>query len=242
MGLKEKENEMIIPFRQLKEKIKTEKGWWAYDNMSNIDNQDLSVIMLCILFHNKKISRERFVARMQQYFKTKDSYIMISRRLGTYKSELLNRWYSDISLTNVYVEEVFETCTCNDLTIEDYLKYLNIGFNRNRNFCIDFIAFSVFRKVIHHWDKNWAYDFLTSCGIKDLNLSYLSYEEADRNYDLSFGYCCEDCDGCLRQYKESRYDYLYKNDAEKELTEKFRDIFMNMKKHLKNPNEKLFTF
>jgi len=241
--MKDVKTEMVIPFRQLISKVQRERFYWSFCNESNIETKDISVIMLCILFHNKKISRERFVARMKQYdvLAKNSSSPMICRRLGTYKSEILDRWYNDTSLTAVYVDEVVETCNSTDLKIEDYLKYLNIGFNRNRNYCVDYIAFNIFKKIIHHWDKNWAYDFLTRCGLKDLNLSYISFEEADRRYDLSFGYCCDDCDGCLRQYKESRYHFLYEKDSEGELRNAFKDAFLSMKTHLKNPKEKLTT-
>lgn len=236
-------NTLYIPFNILKRKIFTEKesrnGWFS--NETEINDKDISLLMLCILFHNGKISQKSFTSRMKQYFETvKNNYggqnPKLSRKIGTYKSEILNRWYVDISLTNVLVDEVVETCRIKDLTVNEYLKYLNLGLNKNKNFCIDVIAINVFLKVIESYDKDWAYDFLNNCGIDGLNLTHLSFKQADREYDLSSGYCCYDCDGCLSEYKRSRYDYLYRKDSTNDLKNQFKTLFLAMKTHNKNEN------
>lgn len=242
---------LIIPFNALASQIRTEKdsrsGW--FENYTEIANKDVSVLMLCILYHNNIITKKSFTARMKQYYETVPNNFgnqvpKLERRLGTYKSEVLDKWYSDIPLTNVFVEEVMETCNTKDLSVEDYLKYLNLGLNKNKNYCVDFIAFNVFSVIIEHHNRGWAYKFLGSCmfNTKDLNLSYVSFEEADRRYDLSFGYCCGDCDGSLKSYKQNRYEYHYKKDSVKELKDYFVKVFRSMKTHNKNPHDKLLLF
>jgi hypothetical protein len=235
---------LYIPFDLLKSKIYTEKesrhGW--FENQTEIDDKDISLLMLCILFHNNKISQKSFTARTKQYFETIPNssggqVAKLSRKLGTYKSEILDKWYTDICLTNVLVDEVVETCDIKDLTVEQYLKYLNLGLNRNKNFCINIIAVSIFLKVIDSYNKDWAYDFLNSCGVEGLNLTHLSFEQADRDYDLEFGYCCSDCDGCLRQYKESRYNYYYKKGSTYDLKKQFKALFLGMKTHNRNEHD-----
>lgn len=240
--------DLIIPFNALASQMRTEKnsnfGWFS--NTTDIANKDISVLMLCILLHNNKITQKSFTSRMKQYYETVPNSFgnqvpKLERRLGTYKSELLNEWYSDIPLTNVLVDEVTEECKTKDLRVEDYLKYLNLGFNKNKNYCVNFIALNVFLVIIEHYNRDFAYKFLGSCmyNTKALNLSYLSYEEADRRYDLDAGYCCGDCDGSYRDYKQSRYEHYYKQDSIKELKETFRNIFRGFKTHDKNPHDKL---
>lgn len=236
---------LYIPFNILKSKIYTEResrhGW--FENQTEIDNRDISLLMLCILFHNNKINQKSFTSRMKQYFETVPNSFgqqvaKLSRKLGTYKSEIIDKWYTDTCLTNVLVDEVMETCNTKDLTVEQYLKYLNLGLNRNKNFCVDVIAINIFLKVIDSYNKDWAYDFLNNCGVNGLNLTHLSFEKADSMYDLEFGYCCSDCNGCLRQYKESRYNYHYKKDSTNDLTKQFKTIFLGMKTHNRNEHDR----
>lgn len=199
---------MNISFKHLSEHISTDTSWFR--NSTNIADRDISVLMLCILYHNNKISRESFTSRMNRY-RSSDESVSLTRVVGTYKSKILNQWYSGVCVTNVYVEEVIGSCVGNtDLTIKEYLKYLNIGFNRNVNYCVDYLAFSIFKPIMEHYDKGWSYRFLTSCNIDGVNgLEYLSFDQADMRHDLSSGYCCEDHDGPIEDYKRMRYDYLY---------------------------------
>ena len=58
-------------------------------------------------------------------------------------------------------------------------------------------------------------------------------------HDLSSGYCCEDHDGPIEDYKRNRYNWLYKNDDRKKLSESIQKAFLKYKNHQKNPNDKL---
>lgn len=229
---------MIIPFNTLSEQIRTDSksssGW--FENYSEVKHESISVLMLCILYHNQKISRESFTARMTMHIKDKSH---LSRRIGTYHSTVNGKWYQDIIFTNVLVEEVNDTCSDRNLNIKDYLKLLNIGFSRNTNYCVDFLAFEIFKPIMGHYNRDWVYRFFSDCQEPQLNLTYLSFEEADRKYDLGSGYCCEDHDGDFEAYKQSRYNWLYKNDDEKELSKSIQSVMLNYKRHLKNPEDKL---
>jgi hypothetical protein len=220
---------MTIKFEILLKQIKPESHW-GFLNYSNISDKDISVLMLCILHHNGKINRESFTKRLSQYFQGN----MLERRLKTYKSSILNTWFSDVSLTAVLVEEVEKSCTAVDLTVDDYLKLLNLGFSKRKNYLVDWLAFNVFKPILYHNDAEWVYEFYSSAGIKNLELSALSFEVAERTYDLEFGYCCEDCSGCLSRYKRSQFEHLYRKDAEKELKSQIAKELLKYKKHLKN--------
>lgn len=233
---------MKVLFKNLSEQLSTDRGWFS--NLTNIEDRDISVLMLCILFHNNKISRESFTKRMNRYRST-DRSLSLTRVVGTYKSKLLDKWYEQVCYTNVLVEEVLGTCCGSnggnvDLTIEEYLKYLNIGFNRNVNYCVDYLAFSIFKPIMESSNKEWSYRFLGSCGIEGLSgLEYLSFEKADMRHDLSSGYCCEDHDGPIEDYKRGRYNWLYKNDDRKKLSDSIQKAFLKYKNHQNNPNDKL---
>lgn len=228
---------MTISFKHLSEQITTDTSW--FKNYTNIENKNISVLMLCILYHNAKISRESFTARMNDYRKVDAKGVcLLARVVGTYKSKVLNEWYEGVCITAVLVDEA-RSCVNVDLSVEEYLKYLNIGFNRNVNYCVDYLAFSIFKPMLDHYDASWLYSFLTSCDIDGLNVTYLSYEQADRLHDLGGGHCCDDCDGDYQTYKLNRYNYYYRNDDRKALGESIRKAFLVYKSHTRNPEDKL---
>lgn len=221
---------MTIPFNELNLRTSTWSSFGWFTNYSGVENKHISMLMLCILYHNEKISRKSFTARM-------NAEQSLERKLNTYKSIVLDKWFQDTCITDVLVQEVEDTCTERDLTIEQYFKYLNIGLSRNRNWCVNFIAFNVFKAMVNR-DLDHAYRFIKES--KLIEISPISYEEADRMYDLRSGYCCEDHDGCLEEYKRSRYHYNYRLN-EKDVMKQLYDVFIKMKTHLKNPEDKLLN-
>lgn len=223
---------MTINFEYLYFKIHTENRYFNgyFTNNTNIDDKDLSIISLCILYHNNKISRESFIKRL-------NNQESLKRHLNTYKSTILDKWYDDTVITNVLIQEVKETCNDLNLSIDKYLEYLNIGFSKNKNYCIDYLAFQIFKPAMNNYDKDWVTDFLNSCGIK--GLKFLSFEQADRSFDLSYGFCCEDCSGDFEDYKRSQYNYFYKKDYDVTNHELVRNSLLKFKTHTKNPYDKL---
>jgi hypothetical protein len=224
---------MIIPFNELLASVNlsTGRSGW-YSNSSNVEDKALSVIMLCILYHNKKISRASFLARMQ---------VDNTRKIGTYKSKVLNEWFQDLQMVNILILEA-ETCTEQNLTFEQYFTYLNLGMNRGRNFLVDFLVFSIFEPMLNRlgsYDTDKVFNFINAS--KVIEIEPMTYEYADSHYDLSSGWCCDDCDGCESSYKRSKYEHYYKTD-ENEVKEQLKKAFLPLKTHLKNPQDKLINW
>lgn len=223
---------MTIPFNELTNNISKSGRWsssgWYY-NYSGIENKHMSMIMLCILYHNQKISRKSFTARMQ-------AEQSLDRRLKTYKSIVLDEWFQDTHITDVLVQEA-ETCNNRDLTFEEYFTYLNIGLSRNRNWVVNWIAFSIYKAMLNA-DANHAYRFINASNL--IEISPISYEEADRMYDLSSGFCCDDCDGDYYSYKQSKYQHYYRLN-EKDVLKPLFEAFKKLKTHLRNPDDKLLN-
>lgn len=223
---------MTIPFNELTTNISTSGRWspsgW-FSNCSGLENKDVSMLMLCILYHNQKISRKSFTVRMQ-------SEQSLDRRLKTYKSTILDEWFQDTRITDVLVQEA-ETCNNRDLTFEEYFTYMNIGLSRNRNWIVNWLAFSVFKTMLYS-NAEHAYRFIQAS--KLIDIAPISFDEADRMYDLSSGYCCEDHDGDYYQYKIDRYHYHYRLN-EKDILKQLFEAFKKLKSHLKNPDDKLLN-
>jgi hypothetical protein len=236
---------MIIPFNYLiNKKLNcshlSNSGYYLND--SEIDNSVISILSLCILYHNDKISRKSFTSRVNKY-KGHENFndCHLSRKVNLHKSQLLDKFFTDTIITDVLLSEVILTTDFNnrDLDIELYLKYLNIGFSKNRNYCIDFISLNVFKPILNHYEQEFKYDFLKLSNIEGLDIKYTSYDDAERTGKLSFGYCCEDCDGCLSSYKKMNYENYFNKFDKEGLKGNILGIFLKMKKHLRNPNDKL---
>ena len=215
----------ILPFKHFVYYSNVSECW---SNKNCIDSDKISVLMVCILYHNGKISRESFIAKMQQYFQKN----MLSRKVGTYHSVVLDEWFNDVTMDSILIQEAHETCIEKDISIENYLKYLNLGFSRNKNWCVNFIDTIVNDGIYSFYDDDERIKFIKDCNFTGIYIDYLSYEEADAKYGLSDGYCCADCSGCLGEYKRSRYEHLHKPDYNKmrEIYEKIRNYIFGLKK------------
>jgi len=224
-------DKMIIPFRELTAKIKsseTSNGGY-YWNDSGVDDKTLANLLLCILYHNKKINRASFLARMNGE---------PTRRVHTYKSKVLNEWFSDVPLIDVLLQEA-TSCNNLDLTFEEYFEHLNLGLNRNRNYCIDVIAIGVFKSIQDrhsNYNSDYFCDFVNASKLTTLESN--TYEATDSRYDLGNGYCCDDCDGDYENYKRQRWHFNYRID-DKEVSKQLKNVFLPMKTHLRNMDDKV---
>lgn len=221
---------MKIPFNELIYNISYENDYYACYN--GIADETLSNLMLCILYHNKAISRASFLARMNG-----DK----TRTIQTYKSKVLHdKWFENMGLTGILIQEA-SSCAQRDLTFEQYFEYLNLGLNRGRNFCVEVIALGVFKAMLDNdYSSRAFFAFINQSEV--INTKLLTYEDADYSHaDLEFGYCCEDHDGCIEDYKRNRYEYHYKPRRE-DIVNELREAFLPMKTHLKNPKDKLLAW
>jgi hypothetical protein len=131
----------------------------------------------------------------------------------TYHCTINDKWYND-ELGTYIMKDVLESFMgISDIPFDEVVKYVNLYLNNPKNYCIDWTYSHLIEPVITHYNKKkWA-------SYIGLSTEYLTYEEADLKYDLSSGYCCEDCDGCLSRYKWSKYEDLEERDFGMKLTE-----------------------
>lgn len=209
----------------------------------DIQGKDISILLLCLLFHNKLLTKKQLCAYFNKYDekssrKENPSYKddTLTRRINTYHSKINDKWYNDYNFTSILLDICKDECTNYEMSFDDLLKYLNIGFSKNKNWCIDFVTFNIIKPIIEYYDVEKSYKILNKFG---LDINYLTYEEADLKYDLSLGYCCEDCDGCYSQYKRSKYEYYYKGSNKQDIKNMFKTELKKYKTHFKNPNDKL---
>lgn len=86
------------------------------------------------------------------------------------------------------------------------VNYVNLAFNKSKKWSIRYVTRNLLVPTLKYYlnanmpDK--VNDFCNSLGYEHL---IVTYEEAQSKYDLSPGYCCEDCDGCLQRYKYDNY-------------------------------------
>lgn len=152
------------------------------------------------------------------------------RKVNTYHCKINNRWYNDEGMFSILCEVYNEVCIRKDLDIEVVLKYLNKFLNANRNYCINYIYIEFILPLFNNLSDPKNVKLLKTFELKKFNVNYVSYEEADKRGDLSFGYCCADCDGCLGEYKRSRYEYNYSRPSNiKEMKQYFVDELNSLK-------------
>lgn len=205
----------------------------GYCNYSDIDNNDLAILAIFHLHQQKKINDERLNAYCKQYNNN-----TICRKVKTYHCKINDKWYNDSSTFTAIMDSYNELCIKQDLNLETMLTYLNRLLNKPRNYCIDHLYFSYVRPIITRLESTYGIELFNSLNVKT---TFKTYEEMDNNGNLSSGYCCKDCDGCLGEYKRNRYNsYLGYNYIEK--LEKEIKSYLNNNKTIsafKNFNNKL---
>ena len=233
---------MTFPYKTFLRNIGINSSSDTVYSVLDIETRDISILLLCLLYHNKLITQKQLCLHCNRYQEIKTDEITkyteysLSRRLNTYHSKITNTWYNDCNFTYVLYEDCLEKCINTTMSIDELLKILNIGFSKNRNWCVDYIAFNIIKPIINYYDKNYSYNFLKEFGI---HIDFMTYEEADIKHDLSLGYCCQDCDGCYSQYKQNQYEYKYMGTNKERVLNSFKGNLLSYKKHLKNPYDKL---
>jgi len=196
-----------------------------------------TILLISFLHHYKKINDEKLKAMFKSLREGK-----LLRRINTYHCKINGKWYNDESMSSILLECYHELCPKEDMTLEAFLKYLNLYYNKNKNYCIDVVYFSYIEPFIERFEQYPNKQIIKGFGVAT-DVEILTFEQADDRYDLSLGFCCEDCDGDERQYKENRYQYYYYEQAKKDLKKKFKQFLLNKKNPscYKNPNERLHS-
>lgn len=230
-----------FPVNVLMNNIKISEDWYYHNNRIysalGIELQDISIFLLIVLYHNNLITRQQFCTYCNKYDHDSTFYSKneLTRVVNTYCSPITKNWYNDASFTYILYDSCSQAnCKWEDISVEQFLQYLNLGFNRNRNWCINHLAFKYIKPLLHSTESK------ATLALNRLlpEIHILSYEEADDKYNLADGYCCQDCDGCKGEYKRSRYKYNFAPDYDK-ISEQIKTILLSWKTHNKNPTDKL---
>lgn len=167
--------------------------------------------------------------KLKAMFKSLKNGTLI-REINTYHCKINNKWYDSEDMFTILCEVYNEVCIRKDLDIEVVLKYLNKFLNANRNYCINYIYIEFLLPLFNNLCDSKNVKLLKTFELKDFNVNYISYEDADRSGSLSSGYCCEDCSGCLEEYKRIRYEYNYNRPSDiKEMKQYFIDALNKLK-------------
>jgi hypothetical protein len=215
------------------ELIPTSSGQHIYSDMMYYSKIDHKLTLFLIITHlhlQNKIND----AKMKSMFKSLKAGTLI-RKINTYHCKINNRWYNDESMFNVLCHVYEDICIRKDLDIEVVLKYLNKFLNANRNYCINYIYLEFILPLFGNLEDTNNVKLLKTFELKSFNVNYVSYEEADMRGDLSFGYCCSDCSGCLGEYKRNQYQYRYNKPSN---IKQMKQYFINELNSLKTKNYK----
>lgn len=195
-----------------------------HDEYSVIDKEALALLAIANLHMQTKISDSKLKGMLKRL---RDGKFL--RYVNTHHSNINDKWYNDDSMLTILIKIHDEVCSPAILSLDDYLKYVNLLKNANKNYCIDY----VFKMIIEPLVNNIrSYSSLNQLKSFDIPFEYMTYEEADRRYGLSDGYCCDDCDGSYSEYKMNKYEYYYRN---RDVIIPFKEYLRSQKTHLKNP-------
>lgn len=202
-------------------------------NNSNIDYRNVAILAIFHM-HNQEIINDQ---KLKSYCKSYHRGTLI-RKINTFHCKIIDRWYNDESTFQIIMTAFFEKCQLEDMSIEKLLFYINKLMNKNKNFCVDHLYFSFIDPIISNLNNELNIQLLPLMGIET---NFISYDTADRNGNLSSGYCCKDCDGCLSEYKRSRYNNLLGWNWKSKLKDEVKLIFNSFKTKsaMRNMNNKL---
>jgi hypothetical protein len=216
---------------------------YNYINYSIVRNEYLVMLVFIQLHLESKINRDRLKAFFKQYNNVDQTnpYPTYSflRKINTYHCTINNKWYSNELMFSVWMDCYSELCTKQDFEIETLIKYLSTYLNKPRNYCIDFIYFNYIQPIIRGYENWRGFELLNSLNLYDN--TFMSYEKFKDTWQATSGYCCSDCDGCLSQYKQNRYQAYIGYDLRDKSEKKAKEILNSLKTEsaLKNKENRL---
>jgi hypothetical protein len=224
---------MKIP-KELLSNCENNSGY-GYTNYSSVQDEDIAILALINLHMNNKINDTRLKALFSQYRNN-----TLIRKINTYHCKINNKWYNDCITFECIMDSWKELCdNKGDFDIETCLKYFNLLLNKNRNYCIDHFYFNYIQPIIRGYENWRGFELLNSLNLYDN--TFMSYEKFEDTWQATSGYCCSDCDGCLSQYKQNRYQAYIGYDLRDKSERKAKEILNSMKTEsaLKNKENRL---
>jgi hypothetical protein len=144
-------------------------------SLFNINANDISIILICSLYHHKNISKEQFHSYFNKY---KSKQCSLTRFIKTYKCKINNKWYNDMNFTSILLD-ICKLENHKNISFDDFLVYLNLGFNKNKNWCLNYVGSKIFIPILNsiclhrHQDLLSAFGFLIS---NDTMENYINHE------------------------------------------------------------------
>lgn len=194
----------------------------------NKDNYKNATLLLVACMHHHKIITYNKLKGLIQALRSEDW--KYHRKL--YHNNIDNSWHYDTNIIDILLENCPKELDIDVLVfIKEYVQlYLNVPYN----YAVDFTYSSYFHYAEYNLDQERFTTFLKNCS-PEMFKDVLSYEEVEWRYELSDGYCCSDCDGCLGEYKRRRYESRY-GHSKQELLNRVKDYFKTIRKP--NPHRK----
>lgn len=190
-------------------------GW----NKENYKNAML--LLIACMHHHKVITYDKMIGLFQSL---KSSDWKYHRKL--YHNNINNTWYEDSNMIDILLECCPKHLSIDVLVfIKEYVQlYLNVPYN----YAVDFVYSIYFNSAEYNLSQEDFTSFLKDCDAVMFN-DVFSYEEVAHRYELSDGYCCSDCDGCLGEYKRGRYESRFGHSKEM-LLNRVKKYFKSIRK------------
>lgn len=199
---------------------------------SDVDKESLILLIISDMHLQNKITDAKLKGMVRSLREGK-----LIRFVRTFHCGINDKWYSDESMFDVLINVHDEICNERIIQLDEFFYYLNLLHNKNKNYCVDNVYNTFVKPLINNIQNSANYQILKSYGVE---FNYLTFEDADKKYNLGSGYCCEDCDGDYFEFKRFNYQHYYKfnNDV---IFNDFKNHLRSYKTHLKNPNDILKT-
>jgi hypothetical protein len=198
--------------------------------------KEVSVTILLLSFLHKQGTIND--ARLKAMFKSLKEGTLL-RHINTYHCPINNSWYNGENIFNILLEAYLERAVPQanrEMSVEVFLSYLQKYYNANKNYCVDVLTSDFILPLLEKSISDTRVeDVLKDWGVITKGFNYENYEDSWR---LSDGYCCSDCDGCLGEYKRSRWRN-HIEDEYKSFVQSLAKTMKTYKKHDKNPHDYL---
>lgn len=167
------------------------------------NKEDIVFMLICFLYKQKRINRQSMCALFAHLRANK-----LLRKIKTYHCPINNKWYHDEYMFNILLDAYDNGRPKErerEMSIEEFISYLQLYHNKNRNYCINLLATSFILPLLKEAINSIAAEsILKDWGILKSDQSF-DYETVEDKWDLGFGHCCEDCDGNIETYKKYRW-------------------------------------
>jgi hypothetical protein len=157
------------------------------------------VLLISMLHHSGKIPYEKMLGM----FRALRAGTLMKTRTH-YRCTIDKRWYQNEPPFEIFLE-ILGYC---ELDVKKFLEYyVRLYLNKHPVHSYWFVR-SLLLDLFQAYSSESIVGILRRMNFQPAN-EIKTYYESEESDELSWGYCCSDCDGCLSSYREHKYDYLY---------------------------------